>query len=109
MILSTFFLILSDQAPDQLVLHVGPHVGIAALVVGQAGDVNVVALAHSRHVGDQVCAGLVSEKFSGRKRGVAARLDFDLLGRGDDDFLRHVAHHFVHHDEDRAAILLGSS
>ena len=83
--------------------------GIAALVVGQSGDVNVIALAHSRHIGDKVRAGLESEKFFRRQRGVTPRLDFDLFRCGNHNLLRHMADDFVHHDEDRAAIFLGVS
>ena len=64
--LDLFFLVEGDlvdilvdlvhQPPHQLVLHGGRHVGIAALVVGQAGDVDVVAFAGPRHVGNQVVA-----------------------------------------------------
>ena len=95
------------QPPDQLVLRGRRHIGIAALVVGQAGDVDVVAFARTRHVGNQIFARLEGMKFARRNRGVAARRDFNLFRRRNHDLLRHVSDHFVHHDEYRAAILLG--
>ena len=54
------------QAAHQFVLNVGRHVGIAALIVGEAGDVDVVALADVRHVGHQVFARLVGVELAGR-------------------------------------------
>src|SRR5208283_4135346 len=94
------------QAAHQNVLDVGLHVGIATLVVSEAGDVDVVALADARHVRNQVFARFVGVKLARRYVSVAARIDVDLLGRRDHNLLGHMTHHFVHHDENRAAKLL---
>ena len=50
--------------------------------MGESGDVNVVALAGVRHVGHQVVLGFVGIEIRREERGVAARCDFDLFGRG---------------------------
>ena len=55
---------LVHQAVDVPLLGQGVHAGIAALVVGQAGDVDAIALAgdgHGRHVAVSISVGAVAE------------------------------------------------
>src|SRR5581483_10640363 len=79
------------QAADQLVLSLGSHVGIAALVVGETGHVKVVALPGGSEVGNHVTVGAIGQIGAGQAARVPAWSYFDLIGRRDDHLLGHVA------------------
>ncbi len=78
---------------------------VAALVVRQPGDVHVIALARARHRRNAIRVSLVWTILVTRHGRLAARIELERFGRGDDDALGHVAHRFIGHEEHRRAIL----
>ena len=102
-----------QQVADIFLLGLGVHGRVAALIVGQAGDVDAVALpgdGHGRHV------AVVLAVFQAAIDAKAVRLhiaapdlgpvdDLDLVGRGDDHLFGHVPHLGVGHDQNRRAVL----
>ena len=67
----------------------------------QARHVKLVALAGMRHFWHQVPIGLVGQVIADRLVRKFARHHLDLIGGRDDDFFRHVPHHFIHHEHHR--------
>jgi hypothetical protein len=99
--------ILLRKPTDQLVLGLWCHVGVAVLVVGKAGDVELVALSRVRHLGDLVAFAGIGQIVVDGLLCVPAWNDFDLVRRRDHNFLRHVADDLIHHEHHGHAKIFG--
>ena len=107
-ILSTFFSSLSKSRVLHLLVRRHVHRGVAALVVREARDVELVAVADLGHLGDEApLGGLVRLVLTRLLLGPAPLRDLQLVGGRDDDLLGHVADDLVEHHDDRHPVLLG--
>src|SRR3990172_7705531 len=90
---------------DDLVLP-GGHDRIPLLVVGQAGDVEVVPIARTHHGMAALAVELVGAAVFLGAAVVIARNDLDLVGWRDNHFFMHVADGLVGQDDDRNPVEL---
>ena len=87
--------------PEKKIAELASHV--KAFVVGEAGHVKLVTVAGVRHLRNHIAVGRVGLIVFHGLVGVFARRHFDLVGRRNHNFLRHVPDHLVHHEHHRHA------
>src|SRR5581483_4356346 len=97
---------LVNQALKEGSLGAPVHGRITFFIMRQAGDVNAITLAGSYHLGHSIRTRLEGLILGWRQGSVATRDNFDLLRRGNNDFLRHMADALVHHEHHWGSVLL---
>src|ERR1044071_1554793 len=95
------------QPRYQLFLYSSRHVGISAFIVREPSYMELVSFASMCHLGYEITVGCIRKIFSGGFARVLALDNLDLISCGDNHFLGHVSHNFVHHEQYGDAKLLG--